>query len=132
MAAKRRPPMVPDDTAPESMRAICRNVVVSGRRTSIRMEPLLWESLGEICRREGRATNDVVALVDARRGDSALTAALRIFILSYFRHAAAQVPVPTARLHMGLAEEQSELLPPTRPQSQVFKRALTIFADDEG
>lgn len=125
MAAKRRPPVIPDDTAPESMKAVCRNVVVGGRRTSIRMEPLQWESLAEICRREGRATNDVVGLIDQKRGDSALTAALRIFILSYFRSAADPVPTP-ARALAGMAEEQASFRH-ERHYSAVFERALDIF-----
>lgn len=118
--AKRRPPMNPDDTAPESMRAICRNVVVGGRRTSVRMEPLLWESLSDISRREGRNINDIVSMIDGRRGDSALTAALRIFILSYFRTASGPAS-PVA----GLAEDAAPFTGPSF--TPVFEKALGVF-----
>lgn len=121
MAAKRRPPTNPDDTAPESMRAVCRNVVVGGKRTSVRMEPLLWDCLTDICRRESHQMNDIVTMIDARRGDSALTAALRIFILSYFR-TASDAPIPVA----GLAEEQAPF-GTAAEYSPVFRRALCVF-----
>lgn len=123
MAAKRRPPSQPDDVAPESMRAVCRNVVVGGRRTSVRMEPLLWDSLADICRREARAIHDIVTMIDGRRGDSALTAALRIFILSYFRAASDPLPVT------GLAEEQAPF-GTTAEYSTTFRRALGIFDEE--
>lgn len=124
MAAKRRPPTNPEDTAPESMRAVCRNVVVGGKRTSVRMEPLLWECLGEISQREVRNINDIVTMIDARRGDSALTAALRIFILSYFRTASNS----TQRL-IGMAEEQTPF-GTTADYSPVFRRALGVFDEE--
>lgn len=121
MAAKRRPPTNPEDTAPDSMRAVCRNVVVAGARTSVRMEPLLWDCLAEIGQRESHTLNDIATMIDARRGDSALTAALRIFILSYFRTASDAAP----RLS-GLAEEQVPF-GTTADYSQTFRKALEIF-----
>ncbi len=36
--------------APSSL--ISRNVTVAGHRTSMRLEPAMWDALGEICRRE--------------------------------------------------------------------------------
>lgn len=124
MAAKRRPPSNPDDTAPDSMRAVCRNVVVAGNRTSVRMEPLLWDSLADISRRENQSLNDIVTMIDGRRGDSALTAALRIFILSYFRTASDAPSTP-----VGLAEEQVPF-GTTADYSRVFRKALEIFDQD--
>lgn len=71
---------------------ICRNVTVSGRRTSLRMEPLLWDSLKDICERENCTTNELCTMVDRRRGESNLTASLRVFIVSYFRSASPKRP----------------------------------------
>ncbi|HYB09908.1 MAG TPA: ribbon-helix-helix domain-containing protein [Alphaproteobacteria bacterium] len=65
-----------------------RNVMISGRRTSIRLEPEMWEALQEIARREGRSIGEVASLIDAQRHGSSLTAAIRVFIVSYFRAAA--------------------------------------------
>jgi predicted DNA-binding ribbon-helix-helix protein len=36
-----------------------RNVTVAGHRTSMRLEPSMWEALEEICRREGRTVHQV-------------------------------------------------------------------------
>lgn len=117
MAARRRP-AVDGSKAPESLRPLCKNVTVDGRRTSVRMEPVLWDCLMDICRREERPVNDVVTLIDARRGDSALTAALRVFILAYYREAA--LTRPPAMAAPGFAEEQA-------PLSSTFDDAMRIF-----
>lgn len=67
-----------------------RNVTVAGHRTSMRLEPSMWEALEEICRREGKTVHEVCSDVDFRRQESALTAALRAFIVLYFRLAATE------------------------------------------
>ena len=69
---------------------VSRNVTVNGRRTSLRLEPETWEALAEIARREGRSVSDVVAGVDRGRGRAGLTSSVRVFVLSYFRHAATE------------------------------------------
>lgn len=66
---------------------VCRNVKVSGRRTSLRMEPYIWDSLKEICERERLALNEICTQIDQRRGDANLTASIRVFIVSYYRTA---------------------------------------------
>jgi len=65
-----------------------RNVTVAGHRTSMRLEPSMWDALEEICRREGKTIHEVCSDVDFQRYESALTAALRAFIVLYFRVAA--------------------------------------------
>jgi len=90
---------------------ICRNVTVSGRRTSLRMEPLLWDSLRDICERESCTLNELCTMIDRRRGESNLTASIRVFIVSYFRSAAPKRPT-------GFGEE-NERKPSTR-----LRRAL--------
>jgi len=67
-----------------------RNIQLNGQRTSLRLEPLMWEALEEICRREGRSLNDICACIEAQRGRSSRTAAVRVFILRYFRAAATE------------------------------------------
>jgi len=90
---------------------ICRNVIVSGRRTSLRMEPLLWDSLKDICEREGCTLNQLCTMIDQRRGEANLTASLRIFIVSYYRSAVPKRPSgfqegdgPSLRLRRALEE----------------------------
>lgn len=104
------------------MQSVCKNVTVAGRRTSVRMEPLLWDSLFDICKREKKSIHEIATLVDRKRGDSSLTAALRVFILSYFRAA-------TDRL-TGLEESQARFDGPGAG-SNVFQKALDIFTPED-
>ncbi len=69
---------------------VSRNVTVSGRRTSVRLEPEMWDGLVEICRREGITPHRLTTLVDRCRHRSSLTAKLRVFILAYFRAASTE------------------------------------------
>lgn len=69
---------------------VSRNVTVSGRRTSIRLEPEMLDGLMEICRREGISIHQLATLVDRCRHRSSLTAKLRVFILAYFRAASTE------------------------------------------
>ncbi len=71
--------------------SVSRNVTVSGRRTSLRLEPSMWEALGEVCRREGVSASELCSEIDRkRRRGSSLTAAVRVFLLVYFRQAATE------------------------------------------
>lgn len=67
-----------------------RNVFVGARRTSLRLEPAMWDALAEICRREDLTMHQLCALIDERRRASSLTAAIRVFIVNYFRSAATE------------------------------------------
>ncbi|MCA8908335.1 MAG: ribbon-helix-helix domain-containing protein [Rhodospirillaceae bacterium] len=66
---------------------LSRNITVDGHRTSIRLEPEMWEALDEICRREALSIHDFCSLVDQQRCASSLTAAVRVALLTYFREA---------------------------------------------
>lgn len=65
-----------------------RNVTVNGHRTSMKLEREMWDALGEICRRERLTASELCSLIDEKRHANTLTAATRVFILSYFRAAA--------------------------------------------
>lgn len=65
-----------------------RNVTIRGRRTSLRLEPAMWDALHEIALREGRSVHELCTEVDLGRQESTLTAAIRVYILGYFRAAA--------------------------------------------
>jgi len=69
---------------------VSRNVSVNARRTSLRLEPPMWDALEEIARREKMTIHQLCTQVDARRHESSLTAAIRVFTLSYFRAAATE------------------------------------------
>jgi predicted DNA-binding ribbon-helix-helix protein len=63
---------------------------IGDRRTSLRLEPIMWDALADIARREGMSLHDVCAMVEERRQASSLTAAIRVFVLAYFRAAATE------------------------------------------
>ncbi|MFN4283227.1 MAG: ribbon-helix-helix domain-containing protein [Alphaproteobacteria bacterium] len=76
---------------------VSRNVTISGRRTSIRLEQEMWDCLGEIARRERLTIHQIASVVAAVRQSSSLTAKLRVFIVGYFRAAATE----TGHAHAG-------------------------------
>jgi predicted DNA-binding ribbon-helix-helix protein len=64
---------------------VCRNVIVAGRRTSIRMEQIYWQELQNVVEREGNPLNEIISMVDMRRESTNLTAALRVFVICYMQ-----------------------------------------------
>jgi predicted DNA-binding ribbon-helix-helix protein len=65
---------------------VIRNVKVHGHRTSVRLEPQMWDSMTEICRREFCTPDDVCSYVAERKPPrDSLSSSLRVFILDYFR-----------------------------------------------
>ena len=88
---------------------VMRNVSVRGRRTSIRLEPEIWDTLAEICRRECCTAHDVCSYVAGRKSaHSSLASSLRVFILGYFRTSATEEGHQRARHGQGmfLAQQQ--------------------------
>jgi len=70
---------------------VIRNVTVHGHRTSVRLEPQIWESMTEICRREFCTPHDVCSYVAERKPPhGSLTSSLRVFILHYFHISATE------------------------------------------
>ena len=68
-------------------RLAIRTVSVASGRTTMRLEPELWEALGEICRRERWTLSELVRQVDL---PGSRTSAVRIYALTYFRVAATE------------------------------------------
>lgn len=85
-------------------RLVNRNVVGENGRTSMRLEPELWDALRDICRRERTDIGTMVRRIEARgRGEwgagvqaasetgksGGRTSGVRVFIVQYFRALAA-------------------------------------------
>ncbi len=62
-----------------------RNITIDGQRTSIRLEPYMWDALEEICAIEGLTIHEFCSRVERTRGASSRTAAIRVAILQYYR-----------------------------------------------
>lgn len=48
----------------------------------------MWAAVHEVCQREDMTVHELCSLIDKFRGDSSLTAALRVFLVVYYRVAA--------------------------------------------
>ena len=64
------------------------NIVVAGHRTSVRLEPVMWDALHDIARRLRVTTHGLVTDIDRVRTASSLTAAIRVYIVDFYRAAA--------------------------------------------
>lgn len=79
------------NAAPGESNLVIRNVTVLGKRTSLRMEPQMWDALIDVCERERLTAHDVCSrIADRKEPEASLTGAIRVFLLSYFRHAATE------------------------------------------
>ncbi len=71
-------------------RLVNRNVVAGRGRTSMRLEPELWEALAEICARERQDISRLVRQIEDVEHNGGRTSAVRVFVLQYFRAAATE------------------------------------------
>lgn len=82
---------------------VSRNITVSGRRTSVRLEPQMWQGLVDICRRERATIHDVCTYISAHKDRAtSLTAAIRVYIMEYYKVAATEEGHMRARHGQGL------------------------------
>ncbi|WP_343560488.1 ribbon-helix-helix domain-containing protein [Kiloniella sp. b19] len=72
-------------------RQVVRNITLNGHRTSLRLEADVWEALEEICVREGYTLNQLGSMINKQRQESSMAAAVRVFVLMYFRSAATEL-----------------------------------------
>ena len=100
-----------------------RNIVVDGHRTSVRLEPDMWSALEDIVHRERTTLNRLCSLIERRRSQSSLTAAIRVYVLNYFRTAAAAPP------EVALHEETARLL--IEAWRPYVKRSSAVRMGDE-
>jgi predicted DNA-binding ribbon-helix-helix protein len=71
-------------------RLVNRNIIASRGRSSMRLEPEIWDALQEICRREQVGMADLVQKVEGQRSNGGRTSAVRVFAFQYFRAAASE------------------------------------------
>lgn len=65
-----------------------RNVIVDGRRTTIRLEASVWSALDEICVHEKLTRHEICSQIEAYRNAANRSQAIRSVVISYYRHAA--------------------------------------------
>jgi|GEM_PF-620576 len=77
-----------DSKATTKSSLVLKNITVLGRRTSIRLEPEMWKAIKQISSRESCSIHDLCSLISLRKNpQSSLTAAIRVFLMLYFRSA---------------------------------------------
>ena len=70
---------------------VSRNITVNGHRTSVRLEPEMWRALKEISARENCSIHELCTLINFRKNKrTSLTAAIRVFLMLYFRSASTE------------------------------------------
>lgn len=62
-------------------RVVKHSVVIAGHRTSVSLEDAFWRALKDIAARDAVSLAALIARVDAGRGSSNLSSALRVFVL---------------------------------------------------
>src|SRR5690348_18493034 len=87
---RRRPPQ---KRTPNKSSLVIRNVIVGGRRTSVRLEPTMWDALTEIARHQRRTLREIVTEIERDRTASSLTAAIRVYIVQFYRSAAVRAGI---------------------------------------
>lgn len=65
-----------------------RSITIAGHRTSVFIEDDFWRALGEIAAERGVSIPALVAAIDQSRGSASLSAAIRNFVLGWYRNRA--------------------------------------------
>ena len=77
------------------MRPIKRSVTIAGHETSIRLEPLFWDGLGEAAKTLDLPLNALIARIDAERIEAAnppnLASAIRVWLYARARLSAKEM-----------------------------------------
>lgn len=64
---------------------LTRNVVIDGKRTTIRLESAIWDAVDDLCVREEISRHDLCSRVEARRDGLNRAQAIRAVVVNYFR-----------------------------------------------
>lgn len=68
-----------------SSRLVNRNVIALNGRTSMRLEPEIWDALRDICLREQVSLGALIQRIEQSHLPGARTSAVRVHVLRYFR-----------------------------------------------
>ena len=71
-------------------RLAMRSVTINGRRTTMRLEPSMWNAIRRIAEEHRLTVNQLCSKIDSTLGDMSMTAAVRSYIVSYLQ----QMPLP--------------------------------------
>ena len=89
----------PEPDSTPATRIAKHSLVIAGHRTSISLEDAFWKGLKAIAAADQRPLANLVAQIDATRGEANLSSAIRVFVLERLRskHAIMEESAPSAR-----------------------------------
>lgn len=97
---------------------ISKNVRIHDRRTSVRLEPEMWQALREVAGIEGCSIHDLCGAVhDLKEAGASFTAALRVFLMEYYR--------TVARTSQQVTSVQRQLKASLRPAENLIPHKIT-------
>jgi predicted DNA-binding ribbon-helix-helix protein len=68
---------------------VVKSIRIHRRRTSVRLEPEMWQALYEVAAMEGLTIHDICARVDDTRSPKGtFSSALRVYLLRWYRRVA--------------------------------------------
>ncbi|PCJ99498.1 MAG: aryl-sulfate sulfotransferase [Zetaproteobacteria bacterium] len=60
------------------------NIIINGKRTSITLEPQIWNILQEVSAEQNCDVHELCSFIhDRKNPESSLTSAIRVFLISY-------------------------------------------------
>lgn len=69
---------------------INRNLIINGRRSSMRLEPELWDAFVDICRAEGLDHVGLMKRIMETHKGGSHTSTVRVYLLNHYRRAVTQ------------------------------------------
>jgi predicted DNA-binding ribbon-helix-helix protein len=69
---------------------VSHTLFVDGHRTSMRLEPMMWDALDDVADRLGVTIHELATIIEHERTASSLSAAVRMYIVNFYRHALGQ------------------------------------------
>lgn len=70
--------------ARRSATKVRQNIVIKGRRTSLMLEPLVWDALTEMCRMGESSLDDLCETIVEKADDKNMTSAIRVAVIQHF------------------------------------------------
>ena len=64
---------------------LCKNVIVNGRRTSMRLEKEVWNALSESCKEQNISLNTLCLQIEETKDKRGLSSAMRIYAFNHYR-----------------------------------------------
>lgn len=77
---------MPRRSSATSSTSLQRNVFLDTHKTTVRLEPVMWEALGDIARTKRIERQELIRRISRDRAEGeGLTAAIRVYIVKFYR-----------------------------------------------